>query len=192
MILCDLCFLALVSVHLEEETFLSIFIDWFWKAKSFPCQIPGLMGLLLGLQPSRAGTRFHGCYWVCSWMDGGRTVTRGILGCGFWWVLGQERHKGLPLNCSREQVKLGHRPASVTTVVSEVIRPIIGGFYGHRFCLVPLMGPWRVKVALDYGRVGLKLGHRTASRIAVRFEVGGPVTRGTYRHCFCHIPGMDP
>lgn len=101
-------------------------------------------------------------------------------------------HPGLLLNCSREQVKLGHRPPSVTTVGPEVIRPITGGVYGHSFCLVPLMGPWRVKVALEYGRAGLKLGHSTTSRTAVRFEVGGPVTRGTYRHCFCHIPGMDP
>ena len=47
------------------------------------------------------------------------------------------------------------------------------------------------KIALDYGRVGLKLSHRTASRTAVRLEVGGPVTGCTYRHCFCHIPWMD-
>lgn len=88
-------------------------------------------------------------------------------------------------------MKLGHGTASVTTGVTKVIRPITRAVYGHSFCLVVLVGPWMGKIALDYGRVGLKVGHKTASRTAVRFEVGGPVTRRTYRHCFCHISWVD-
>ena len=104
--------------------------------------------------------------------------------------MGWSWHTGLLLNCSREQVKLGHGTVS-GTIVSEVIRLITGGVCGDSFCIVPLMGPWMGKIALDYGIMWLKLGHKTVSQTAVRFQVGEPVTRGTYRHYFCHLPGMD-
>lgn len=57
---------------------------------------------------------------------------------------------------------------------------VTGDMYRHDFCWVPK--------GQDCNQMGLKLGHRAASKSTFRSEIIRPVTRSTEDHGFHHDP----
>lgn len=85
------CYLALVSVHMKEQTPLPILSLWFWEIRTF-FQFSRLMGLPPKLQLCWAGANFKAISWSAVEYTIDRLLIKCLIGCGSCLVLSRCDH----------------------------------------------------------------------------------------------------